>query len=122
MQEASRESSKESSFTVLTKISPPNIVGRMMIQIAVVVGGLMVLSVLLGRYLDAQLQTNPLFTVGVTFLGTITSAYVTYKLGLRAVDKSNTVSTAPKPDSHLSNEEHRSDDENRKNETHSDTV
>jgi F0F1-type ATP synthase assembly protein I len=117
-----QEASRESSITVLTKISPPNIVGRMMIQIAVVVGGLMLVSVLSGRALDANFKTSPLFSVVITFLGTVASAYLTYKLGLRAVEKSNTVSTAPKPDSHLSNEEHRSDDENRKNETHSDTV
>jgi F0F1-type ATP synthase assembly protein I len=122
MQEASRESSKESSFTVLTKISPPNIVGRMMIQIAVVVGGLMVLSVLLGRYLDAQLQTNPLFTVGVTFLGTITSAYVTYKLGLRAVDKSNTISPAPKPESDKIFEANHVEQATYRHEAQSDTV
>jgi F0F1-type ATP synthase assembly protein I len=52
------------------------------------VGGVMVLMGFLGRFIDSQINTQPWFTVALIVFGTIVSSYLAYKVGSRAVNKS----------------------------------
>lgn len=79
---------RESSLVIFAKAFPPQVIGFMVVQIAVVNGVLMIGSVFLGMMLDRQLQTTPLLTLVLPIVAAISCVFVAYRLGLRAVKNS----------------------------------
>ena len=77
-----------STADIFVKAFPPSVIGLMMVQIALVIGPLTVGAIFLGRYLDAQWNTRPWIMVGLLTLSSILSTFIVYRLGQRAVDKS----------------------------------
>lgn len=80
-------SEKESPIALLIRALPPAIVGAMVFQIAIVVGGLVLGSILLGLFLDTQLGTRPLLTLGLGIVSLPLSVWLTYRIALRAIAK-----------------------------------
>lgn len=80
-------SEKESPIVLLIRALPPAIVGAMVFQIAIVVGGLVLGSILLGLFLDTQLGTRPLLTLGLGIVSLPLSVWLTYRIALRAIAK-----------------------------------
>lgn len=78
----------ESTSKVIQKAFSPRIVGSMILQIGLCVGGLILGAVLLGKYVDAQMNTAPWVTVALAVASTIPACYFAYKLGMRAVENS----------------------------------
>lgn len=78
----------ESTSKVIQKAFSPRIVGSMILQIGLCVGGLILGAVLLGKYLDTQMNSAPWITVALAVASTIPACYFAYKLGMRAVDNS----------------------------------
>lgn len=79
---------QEPPFVIFIKAFPPTIVGAMVMQIALIIGVLMIGSVFLGLALDKQLGTRPLLVLLLPITGTFISVFLTYKLGMRTVAKS----------------------------------
>ncbi|MCS7060461.1 MAG: AtpZ/AtpI family protein [Anaerolineae bacterium] len=78
---------RESPIALLIRALPPAIVGAMVVQIAFVVGGLVLGSILLGLFIDSQLSTRPLFTLGLGIVSLPLSVWLTYRIALRAIAK-----------------------------------
>ena len=76
-------SRKESPLVVLTRALPPAVVASMVVQVALVTGGLMIGSLALGLFLDARFATKPLFTLGLAFIALPLSVWLTYRLAMR---------------------------------------
>jgi hypothetical protein len=76
---------KESPFVLMLRAVPPAVVGAMALQIALGVGGLVLGAVVAGLWLDAQLGTRPLLTLGLGVLSLPVSVWLTYRIAMRAV-------------------------------------
>jgi len=76
---------KESPIVLLMRALPPAIVGAMVFQIAIVVGGLILGAILLGLFLDTQLGSRPLLTLGLGIISLPLSVWLTYRIALRAI-------------------------------------
>jgi xanthine/uracil permease len=72
---------------ILLKAFPPNVIGMMMLQVALVIFGLCVAAIYVGRQLDAQWNTAPWASVGLLVLAALLSLVIIYRLGLRTVKK-----------------------------------
>jgi F0F1-type ATP synthase assembly protein I len=83
------QSQKPSSPITFRKAFPPSIIGLMFVQIAVIVGGLIVGAVYLGKFLDARFATRPWLTVVSFLIATFVALPVTYSLGMKAINKVN---------------------------------
>jgi F0F1-type ATP synthase assembly protein I len=59
----------------------------MVIQVALIIGGLMIGSVFLGLFVDARLDTRPLFTLVLSFVSLPISVWLTYRLAMKTVSK-----------------------------------
>ena len=66
---------------------PPAIIGVMVFQIALIVGALVLGSVLLGIFLDLQLGTKPMLTLGLGIVSLPISVWLTYRIALRTIAK-----------------------------------
>lgn len=79
-------SPKESSPSALIfNVLSAKTVGMMVIQIAIIVGALVLGAVMLGRFLDAQWDTKPWMTVLLAFGSSVAACFITYRIGMRAV-------------------------------------
>ncbi len=78
---------RESPIVLLIRALPPAIVGAMVFQIAIVVGGLVLGAIVLGLFLDTQLGTRPLLTLGLGITSLPLSVWLTYRIALRAIAK-----------------------------------
>ncbi len=76
---------RESPIVLLIRALPPAIVGVMIFQIAIVVGGLVLGAILLGLFLDVQLGTRPLLTLGLGIVSLPLSVWLTYRIALRTI-------------------------------------
>ena len=79
---------KDHPFVILSRALPMQVIGFMVVQVAVAVivtvGG----SVALGLFIDTRVtNTKPLFTLLLSLIGAILSVYLTYRLAMRAVPK-----------------------------------
>jgi len=81
------ESRKDSPIVILARALPPAVVGAMVIQIAVVIGAVVIGSVVLGLLIDTRAGTRPLFTLSLGLLSLPLSAWLTYRIAMRAVAK-----------------------------------
>lgn len=68
----------------------------MLVQIAIVNGVLIVGSVYLGKFLDAQMNTRLLFTVVFAVASLQFAFFLAYKLGMRAVAKTERLDPQPR--------------------------
>ncbi|MGQ9904236.1 MAG: hypothetical protein ACUVRU_07945 [Anaerolineae bacterium] len=80
---------RESPIVLLIRALPPTIVGAMVFQIAVVVGGLILGAILLGLFLDVRLGTRPLLTLGLGIVSLPLSVWLTYRIALRTIAKAH---------------------------------
>ena len=80
---SSRKESKESPIVILTRALPPAVVGTMVLQIAGVVGCLMIGSVALGLLADARFGVRPIFTLLFAIISLFVSVWLTYRIALR---------------------------------------
>ena len=76
-------SRNESPLVILARALPPAVVGAMVAQVALVVGGLMIGALLLGMFLDARLGTRPALTLALAFISLPLSVWLTYRIALR---------------------------------------
>ena len=81
------QSQKPSSPITFRKAFPPRIMGLMMLQIAVIVGGLIVGAVFIGMFLDVRFDTKPWLTVVFFLVASFIAVPVTYRLGMRTIAK-----------------------------------
>ena len=81
------ESRKDSPIVILTRALPPAVIGAMVIQVALIIGGLMIGSVFLGLFVDARMGTRPLFTLILALLSLPVSVWLTYRLAMKTVTK-----------------------------------
>jgi len=72
-------------------------VGLMVIQIAIIVGALVLGAVSLGRFLDAQWASAPWMTVILAFGSSIAACFITYRIGMRAVARTDRELPLKKP-------------------------
>jgi hypothetical protein len=79
---------RESPFVIFLRAFPPQVIGVMVAQIALVNGALMIGGVFLGIALDRQLDTRPLWTLALPIFGAVVSVFVTYRMAMRTVKKS----------------------------------
>jgi F0F1-type ATP synthase assembly protein I len=75
-------------MVIFLKAFPPQIIGVMVVQIALLNGLLMIGGAFLGMALDRQFGTRPLLTVLLPLLGALASVFLAYLLAKRAVMKS----------------------------------
>src|SRR5665811_2203348 len=80
-------SRKESPLAILTHALPPAVVGAMILQIAVIVGGLVIGSLALGLFADKQFGTRPLFTLLFALISLFVSVWLTYRIAVRTTTK-----------------------------------
>lgn len=78
---------KESPWVLLLRALPPAVMGSMVFQIAILVGGLILGAVVLGLFLDARLGTRPLLTLGLAIASLPLSVWLTYRLAMRTVTR-----------------------------------
>ncbi|MCS7088457.1 MAG: AtpZ/AtpI family protein [Thermoflexales bacterium] len=78
---------QESPLVIFIRAFPPQVIGVMVVQIALINGALMLGGVLLGMSLDAQLGTRPLLTVALPLVGAVFSLLVAYRVGIATVVK-----------------------------------
>ena len=81
------QSQKPSSPITFREAFPPRIMGLMMLQIAVIVGGLIVGAVFIGMFLDVRFDTKPWLTVVFFLVASFIAVPVTYRLGMRTIAK-----------------------------------
>lgn len=79
---------RESPLVIFVKAFPPQIVGFMVLQIALINGVLMIGATFLGLFLDRQFGTRPLLTLVLPITGAILSILIAYLLGKRTIAKS----------------------------------
>jgi hypothetical protein len=72
---------------LLLKAFPPDLIGMMMLQVALVILILCAAAIYLGRILDAQFNARPWVSVGLLVMAAVVSLVIIYKLGLRTVAK-----------------------------------
>lgn len=77
-----------SPLVIFMRAFPPGIVGVMVVQIALIIGVLMIGSVFLGLTLDKQFGTRPLLVLVLPIASSFLSVFLTYRLGMRTVAKS----------------------------------
>ena len=77
------DSRRDAPLVILARALPPAVVGAMLVQVALVVGGLMIGSLALGLFIDAHFATRPLFTLLLAFVSLPVSVWLTYRLALR---------------------------------------
>ena len=80
-------SRKESPLVILMHALPPAVVGVMILQIAVIVGCLVIGSLALGLFVDTRVGTKPLFTLLFALISLVVSAWLTYRIALRTSAK-----------------------------------
>ena len=68
----------------------------MLFQIFVIVGGLVVGAVYLGKYLDTRFDTGPWLTLILFLMASFIAVPVTYRLGMRAIAKISDAEPPPK--------------------------
>ena len=61
----------------------------MIAQVAVATGLLLIGAVGLGKFMDAQLGTRIIFTVGLTVAGSQLAFFITYQLAMRAAARTD---------------------------------
>ena len=81
------DSRKDSPIVILTRALPPAVVGAMLVQVAVIIGGLMIGSLALGLFIDGHFGTRPLFTLLLAFVSLPVSVWLTYRLAMRTSAK-----------------------------------
>jgi F0F1-type ATP synthase assembly protein I len=81
------ESRNESPLVILTRALPPAVVGAMVVQVALIVGVLMIGSVLVGLALDTRFGTRPLITLLLALLSLPLSVGLTYRIAMQTVKK-----------------------------------
>jgi|YNPMSStandDraft_1061717.scaffolds.fasta_scaffold70346_2 F0F1-type ATP synthase assembly protein I len=79
---------RKSPLEIFVKAFPPQIIGFMAVQIALVNGALMLGGAFLGLALDRQMGTSPLWTLVLPLAGAVVSLLVTYRLAMLAVKRS----------------------------------
>lgn len=94
--EMQSQSQKPSSPITFRKAFPPSIIGPMLFQILVIVGGLVVGAVYLGKFLDARFNTGPWLTVVLFLIASFIAVPITYRLGMRAIAKISSTEPPPK--------------------------
>ena len=77
------DSRRDAPIVILARALPPAVVGAMLVQVALVVGGLMIGSLALGWVVDARFATRPLFTLLFAFVSLPVSVWLTYRLAMR---------------------------------------
>ena len=80
-------SRKESPLAILMHALPPAVVGTMVLQIAAIVGCLVIGSLVLGLFADKQLGTKPLFTLLFALISLFVSVWLTYRIAVRTSAK-----------------------------------
>ena len=65
----------------------PKIMSMMMLQIVFIVGPLVLGSVLLGKFMDAQLNTSPWLKVFFAVGSSVLACVIAYRIGMSAVAK-----------------------------------
>jgi F0F1-type ATP synthase assembly protein I len=88
MQDKTQKEVQESNSDVFQNAFSLRVVAKMALQIAVVVGGMIVGAVFLGKYLDGVFGTAPWLTAILALGSTFPAFYITYKLGTRAIAQS----------------------------------
>ena len=77
------------SNLMMFSVLPVKAIALMALQIAVVIGVLVAGAVVLGRYLDLLMGTKPWITVAMAVASSVAACFVTYRIGMRAVDRTN---------------------------------
>lgn len=72
---------------LLLKAFPPDLIGMMMLQVALVILGLCAAAIYMGRILDARFNIGPWASVILLMLAAVLALVIIYKLGLRTVAK-----------------------------------
>lgn len=72
-------------------------IGLMVLQIAIIVGALVLGAVSLGRFLDELWDTRPWITVILAFASSIAACFITYRIGMRAVARTDRELPLKKP-------------------------
>ena len=88
MQEKTHSEVQKPGGDVFQNAFSPRVVGMMALQIAVIVGGMIVGAVYLGKFLDAQFNTAPWLSTILAVGSTFPAFYITYRLGKRAIARS----------------------------------
>ncbi len=79
---------RKSPLEIFFRAFPPQIIGLMAIQIALVNGALMLGGTFLGLALDRQMGTTPLWTLILPLASAIAALLITYRLAMLAVKRS----------------------------------
>lgn len=77
-------SRKESPLVILSRALPPGVVAAMVMQVAAIVGGLMIGALALGFFLDGAFGTKPLYILALAFISLPLSVWLTYRVAMRA--------------------------------------
>jgi hypothetical protein len=80
---------KQMQNKTFLQMFPPRILVLLLLQIAIVNGVLVVGSIYIGKFLDAHMNTQLVFTVVLAVVSLQFALFLTYKLGMRAVAKLN---------------------------------
>jgi hypothetical protein len=99
------ESHKDPAIVILMRALPPAVVGVMVFQIALLIGGLMIGSIMLGLFIDTQAGTRPLFTLLLAFVSLPLSVWLTYRVALRTVSKARAAYQAYQESKHATTAE-----------------
>lgn len=85
------------SNLMMFNVLPVKAIALMVLQIAVDIGVLVAGAVVLGRYLDMLMDTKPWITVAMAVVSSVAACFVTYQIGMRAVDRTNREVPLQKP-------------------------
>ncbi len=96
---------KPTTSEIMFRAFPPHLVGMMVLQIAVLVVVIVAGCVLLGRFLDARLGTQPWLMLVGALVGSVASVYATYRVGMRTVVKTRDAYEKWKQETQPSNSE-----------------
>ncbi len=92
-----KASDQQSPSALIFNVFSAKTVGLMVVQIAIIVGALVLGAVMLGRFLDAQWDTRPWMTVIFAFGSSIAACFITYRIGMRAVARTDRELPLKKP-------------------------
>lgn len=74
---------------IIQKVLSPRVLGKMLVQIGLIVGAIILAAVFAGKYLDGVFNTTPWLAAAFAVGSTLPAFYITYKLGRRAISQSN---------------------------------
>ncbi len=78
------------------QLFPLHIIAPMFVQIALIVGMLVVGAVYLGKFLDTQFNSRPWLTLALFLIATLIALPIIYRLGTRTITKLNELDPLPK--------------------------